>query len=86
MDMSIWNILLTAALTVVGIIVRYLFLKTQDIVPEKEIRQMIADSIAPQIVKITMIYERLVHIEGKLDRLLEENRNDSGRDSHTSRT
>ena len=72
----VWEILFTAALATFGFALRYLFMKTQTIMTEDEIRQIIKDSAAPESVKQVMIYERLVHIERKLDRLMEERHKD----------
>ena len=54
---------------VIGI--RYVANKLSQIVPEPEIRQLINDMRQPDITKAIMINERLVHIENKLDSLLE---------------
>ena len=69
--LAIWNIILASALAAGGFVIKHLFHKTEQIVPEEEIRRMITDSIAPEQVKQSMIYERLLHMESKLDRLME---------------
>lgn len=74
-NMDIWNILLTAALALGGFVIKYLFNKVQDIVPEDDIRRIVVDHIAPEQVKQSMIYERLIHIEAKLDKLMEDRQN-----------
>lgn len=70
--MDIWNILITAGLAIGGFVLKYLFGKVQEIVPEPEIRQLIKDHTEPEKVKQSMIYERLIRIEGKFDKLLED--------------
>lgn len=82
-ELHIWNIVLTAGLSAGGFVLKHLFHKTEQIVPEEEIRQLIHDGLAPEAVKQAMIYERLIHIEGKMDRLMEYLR-DEGRDKNNS--
>jgi len=80
---DIWKLVIMAGFASIGAILRYIFMQLQGIVKEDEIRQMIHDTIAPEKVKNTLIYDRLIAIERKLDRLMEERMRDNhGRDKN----
>ena len=78
--LDIWKIVIATGFTMMGATLRYIFMQLQKIVEEDDIRQLIADHIAPEKVKNTLIYDRLIAIERKLDRLMEERMRDNGRD------
>lgn len=73
---------LGSILAAVGVGIRYIFMQLHMIVPEEEIRRMIADQAAPQDVKQQMIYERLQHIEALLYALIEKSHDERRNNSH----
>lgn len=85
-ELHLWNIVLTAGLSAGGFVLKHLFNKTEQIVPESDIRQMIKDGIAPEAVKQAMIYERLIDLDHKVERLMEYLRDDGRQNNKSNRT